>query len=301
MTNGRCTVAGHELFAGTMDDAVVAIDALRRRGGLHLVVTLNVDQILTLERDPQANEATARASIRTIDGAPVLAVAKLLGARNVHRITGADLIEAVSQSAAGRGWRVAVVGGAPGVAEHAVARLSARSGADLHAVAAPLFDDRGHDPADATIRALTSLAPDVVFVCFGAPKQELWVAQWRDRLPPAVYIGAGAAVDFAAGTRLRAPRVVQRIGGEWLWRLAQEPRRLVWRYLVRGPRFVLIAARSIAQGLQRGGVGGRSREEPHARRGLSDDRQGEAGPRASSIAGHEAHRGVRDAEASRPR
>jgi glycosyltransferase involved in cell wall biosynthesis len=98
------------------------------------------------------------------------------------------------------------------------------------------------------VARLRSLRPDIVFLCLGFPLQEAWWAHWRDRLPAAVYVGAGAAVDFAAGVRSRAPRAVQRLGMEWCWRLAQEPRRLAHRYLVRGPRFLVVAARSLRHG-----------------------------------------------------
>ena len=97
------------------------------------------------------------------------------------------------------------------------------------------------------IAQLRDVAPDIVFVCLGAPKQELWYLQWRDQLPPAVYIGAGAAVDFAADRVRRAPKLVQRIGAEWVWRLAQEPRRLAGRYLGKGPAFLFVIGRSLAR------------------------------------------------------
>lgn len=102
------------------------------------------------------------------------------------------------------------------------------------------------DPASLeVVEALASLEPDLVFVCLGSPKQDVWVSRWRAKLPPAVYIGAGAAVDFVAGTKRRAPRALQRLGLEWAFRLAQEPRRLARRYLVRGPAFAMVAVRSL--------------------------------------------------------
>jgi N-acetylglucosaminyldiphosphoundecaprenol N-acetyl-beta-D-mannosaminyltransferase len=96
------------------------------------------------------------------------------------------------------------------------------------------------------VEGIKNFAPDIVFLCLGAPKQESWFMEWRDLLPDGVYIGAGAAVDFAAGVSTRAPAQLQRLGMEWVWRLAQEPKRLAKRYLIKGPRFLVIAARSIA-------------------------------------------------------
>ncbi|MDN5573728.1 MAG: WecB/TagA/CpsF family glycosyltransferase, partial [Micrococcales bacterium] len=92
---------------------------------------------------------------------------------------------------------------------------------------------------------LAQLDPSLVYLCLGSPKQEAWFEHWRRELPAAVYVGAGAAVDFAAGARRRAPRALQMIGGEWTWRLVQEPRRMAGRYLGRGPRFLGVIARSV--------------------------------------------------------
>ena len=105
---------------------------------------------------------------------------------------------------------------------------------------------RVDDPlSQEVIDRLAQLDPSLVYLCLGSPKQEAWFEHWRRELPAAVYVGAGAAVDFAAGARRRAPRALQMIGGEWTWRLVQEPRRMAGRYLGRGPRFLGVIARSV--------------------------------------------------------
>jgi N-acetylglucosaminyldiphosphoundecaprenol N-acetyl-beta-D-mannosaminyltransferase len=93
-----------------------------------------------------------------------------------------------------------------------------------------------------TVRAAS---PDLVLVAFGAPKQELFIAEVEEALRPAVLIGIGASLDFVAGIVPRAPAWMSRTGLEWAYRLAQEPRRLWRRYLVRDPKFALIVLRSI--------------------------------------------------------
>ncbi len=96
-------------------------------------------------------------------------------------------------------------------------------------------------------KTLRDRAAEVTFICLGSPKQELWFLENRHELPPGIYVGAGAAIDFAGGAKKRAPVLAQRIGMEWVWRLAQEPRRLARRYLVDGPKFIFVVVRSVVR------------------------------------------------------
>lgn len=124
-------------------------------------------------------------------------------------------------------------------------------GPEIAAVPMPMLSDAADPASQDAIASLVAFKPDVVFVCLGAPKQERWFRVWRDKLPGGVYIGAGAAVDFAAGTKRRAPRVVQEMGLEWVWRVFQEFGRLAPRYFVKGPSFVRIAIQSTIAGRKR--------------------------------------------------
>jgi N-acetylglucosaminyldiphosphoundecaprenol N-acetyl-beta-D-mannosaminyltransferase len=94
---------------------------------------------------------------------------------------------------------------------------------------------------------LTRLRPDILLVGLGSPKQELWIDRTAARLSPAVQIGVGASLDFLAGKVRRAPAWMQRAGLEWLYRLAQEPRRLWRRYLINDPKFLLVLARTLRE------------------------------------------------------
>ena len=237
--SGLARVDGAPLFAGSMGHLLDALDRLRRTGRARLVITPNVDQILSLETDAHWRELFALADVRIADGAPVVALARSLGARDVRRLTGSDLMAVAIAEAPARGWRVAVVGGCEADAEHMAA-------GGEHVRVFPVPTIRGDfEPSRETVAALAAFAPDVTFICLGSPKQEKWFAHWRGELPAGVYVGAGAGIDFLAGRAVRAPRIVQRLGFEWTWRLAQEPRRLAHRYLVRGPRFLRIIARSL--------------------------------------------------------
>lgn len=238
-------LAGREIFTGSHEELLERIDGMRQHRRPSLIVTSNVDQLIDLEESNASLAAYRAADLVVLDGMPLVFLARSLGADEVHRHTGADLLPLLTEVSAEREWRICIIGGGPGVAEVAAERLQERyPGSSVTTVPFPMVSWVGAPEARMVITELTAAKPDIVFVCLGAPKQEQWFVQWRGELPPAVYIGAGAAVDFAAGVHQRAPRLAQQLGAEWLWRVAQEPQRLAARYLVKGPRFLLIVLRS---------------------------------------------------------
>lgn len=242
VSDGWPAVFGTPLFPGDRQDVASALEQLTASGRRHLVVTPNVDQLLLARERPELRTVFSRASLLLVDGAPLVGLARVLGAHVPIRYTGADLLPDAARLAAARGWTVVITGGARAVTEEAAAALRAAHATDLiHAVPFPEPGDVGDDAISRTLAAIVDLRPHVVFVCLGFPKQESWVLQRWSELPPAVYIGAGAAVDFAAGRVRRAPHWMRSAGVEWLWRLGREPRRLAHRYLVRGPRFLSVA------------------------------------------------------------
>lgn len=244
--DGSLTLAGEPLFWRSPAVLLERIRVMRNMAQPVLVVTPNVDQTIDLDRDPKFRGAYRDAGLRLIDGAPLTMLARLLGATGVHRHTGADLLPFLVSESEREGWTVAIAGGSAGVSGLAVARLQeAHPGAKVVSVPFPYLSVVDDPRSKEVVDELCNISADIVFLCLGAPKQEMWFTHWRSMLPPGVYIGAGAAVDFAAGTARRAPSVLRRLGAEWLWRLAQEPKRLGTRYLVKGPAFLAVVCRSI--------------------------------------------------------
>jgi N-acetylglucosaminyldiphosphoundecaprenol N-acetyl-beta-D-mannosaminyltransferase len=203
-----------------------------------------VDHVVQAESDAVFRDAYARASLSLVDGQPLLWASRLLGSPLPEKISGADLIGPLLERAGRRGWRVFLVGGMPGSANAAAKRFAASYGVRI----AGVEDGRiGLDPGPADEALLARIAearPNLILVALGAPKQELWIAARRARLDPAVSLGVGAALDFAAGAVRRAPGWMQRAGLEWLYRLAQEPRRLARRYLRDDPKFLAVLLRT---------------------------------------------------------
>ncbi|WP_431778163.1 WecB/TagA/CpsF family glycosyltransferase [Microbacterium aurantiacum] len=246
--NGTARIGGSRLFAGTMDELVdLLFDKMRRLEEPQLLITVNVDQILLLKNDADWRRVFASAKCHTADGMPVVFLSRALGARNLNRLTGADLLVSASESAAKTGARVALVGGSDSVRGRAESILRQKARAlSIAGFGLPLLASADDPQSAEAVQRLREFRPDIVFICLGAPKQELWFEHWREDLPAAMYVGAGASMDFVAGRARRAPLWAQRVGAEWVFRLAQEPRRLAHRYLIRGPQFATVILRSLA-------------------------------------------------------
>jgi N-acetylglucosaminyldiphosphoundecaprenol N-acetyl-beta-D-mannosaminyltransferase len=130
------------------------------------------------------------------------------------------------------GLRIALIGGPPGSAERAAQNLVA-SCPGLHvtwAYCPPFGFEFDAQESMTMVKTLNALDVDLVFVGVGAPKQEKWIDEHRQNLRVGALLGIGAAIEFAAGTLHRAPRILRRLGLEWAYRLIQQPRRLFWRY-----------------------------------------------------------------------
>jgi N-acetylglucosaminyldiphosphoundecaprenol N-acetyl-beta-D-mannosaminyltransferase len=229
------------------DEALAAVESLiaSREGGA--VFTPNVDHVMIAHEDERMREAYARVDLSVPDGMPLVWASRLLRAPLPERVAGSDLVPALIARAADRGWRVYFLGGAPGAAAAAAEILVGQlPGLQIVGVDAPRYDPKAPRESQADVVArVRAASPDLVFVAFGAPKQEIWIHRFRDDLRPAVMLGVGASLDFLAGKVPRAPRWMAESGLEWLYRLSREPKRLWHRYLVRDPKFLMVVGRAL--------------------------------------------------------
>ncbi|MCC3266573.1 WecB/TagA/CpsF family glycosyltransferase [Arthrobacter gengyunqii] len=245
--NDQIYLAGMPLFSGDENELKNALQSMINSDRQHLIVTANVDQAIDLADSASLYKAYERASLRLVDGMPLIVLARLLGVKNLPRHTGADLLPTAAAWSMKYGWRVAIVGGAAEIGAKAAILLCEKyPGSNISHIDFPVVSDVTAEACGAVAYSLRELDPDIVFICLGSPKQEKWMDHWSEHLPSAVFVGAGAAVDFAAGAKSRAPKSVQVLGLEWVWRLAQEPRRLAGRYLLKGPKFLLIVRNSLS-------------------------------------------------------
>jgi N-acetylglucosaminyldiphosphoundecaprenol N-acetyl-beta-D-mannosaminyltransferase len=234
-----------EIDAVSFSEALELIAELvdGRSGGV--VFTPNVDHVVKAERRPDFLRAYSRADLCLADGMPLLWASRVLGSPLPEKVSGSDLVLPLMRLAGERGWRVYLVGGRPGAAEKAAKRLVDELGVNIVGIDSPIVaPDGSGEGSEQALERLQALTPDLVLVAFGAPKQELWIDRFADRIAPAVAIGVGASLDFVAGEVRRAPVWMSRVGIEWVFRLLQEPRRMWRRYLVEDPAFVAIVVRT---------------------------------------------------------
>lgn len=232
------------LDALTAGEALERIDALVAGGAGGSVFTPNVDHVVTAEDDGAFRAAYAQASLSLADGQALVWATRLLGTPVPEKVSGSDLIWPLMQRAAAARWGVYLLGGAPGAAEAAAARLRRELGVRIAGVDAPRIAVDGDPGERAVVERVRRSGAQVVVVGLGAPKQERFIHRAAPDLGPAVAFGLGASIDFLAGRVRRAPRWISRAGLEWAFRLAQEPRRLAHRYLVKDPRFLGVLART---------------------------------------------------------
>jgi N-acetylglucosaminyldiphosphoundecaprenol N-acetyl-beta-D-mannosaminyltransferase len=225
---------GHARIDRTdFEQTVARIVQLTRSGAPAMVVTPNSDHIVALECDAALRAAYREADVVVADGMPLVWASRLLGEPLKERVTGADLMPRLCEVAADHGLKVFILGGKSGVPEEAARRLQATyAGLMVAGAYSPPFGfERDEAEDEAIVEMVANSGADFVFVCLGAPKQELWMHRHLHRFDKGVFLGIGAAVDFCAGQVKRAPRWMQVAGLEWMYRWSQNPSRLTTRYL----------------------------------------------------------------------
>jgi len=245
MTRGAstCRVLGIDCFAGDLREATALLVDHARSGEGGFVSLMNVHVAITAQRDDGVRSALGDAWKVFPDGAPISWLERRRGAQRAERVAGPDLMLAVLRESLD--LRHFLFGSTPEVLARLERRLpEAVPGLRL---AGSLGPARGQESDASTIEQVRAAKPHVVWVALGAPKQELWARRHAAALAPALLVGVGAAFDFHAGSKPRAPRWMQRAGLEWLHRLASEPRRLAWRYASTNTRFVYLAARELVR------------------------------------------------------
>lgn len=224
--------------AGFVD--LVVAEAKQGRGGW--VVTPNSDILQHARKNPEIRALLQKADALVADGMPLVWASKLQGTPlRGGRVCGSDLIYSIPAAAAKAGLGVFLLGGAGDTGERTRDRLVELSpGLRIVGTYSPPFGFEKHpEQYDAMRAALRDTKPDIVFVALSFPKGERLIQVIREAAPNAWYLGVGAAFDFVSGQIKRAPKVMQNTGTEWVFRMTQDPDRLIRRYLVDDLPYVL--------------------------------------------------------------
>lgn len=215
----------------TKPEAVKLVEDMIDSRQPHYLVTPNVDFLVQARRDVELRRILCEAHLVLCDGTPLVWASRLLGNPLPERVAGSDLVPLLIQIAAQKKYRLFLLGAKPESAQRAVTRLKAQYPELIIAGHySPPFNQLLEMDHEEIKRRIVQALPDLLFVSFGCPKQEKWVAMHYRNLGVPVTAGVGATIDFLAGEVKRAPLWMQRSGTEWIFRLVQEPRRLFRRY-----------------------------------------------------------------------
>ncbi|TWD83295.1 N-acetylglucosaminyldiphosphoundecaprenol N-acetyl-beta-D-mannosaminyltransferase [Kribbella amoyensis] len=242
--DARVDVLGIHVSVTDMDDTVDRFGKWIANDDRQLVCVSDMNALLHARADERLTEVYNTSGLTLADGMPLVWAGKKAGFGQMARVCGPDLLERVMAEAAERGWSQYFYGGADGVVEQLRDTFTAKHpGLKVAGVYSPPYRALSPQETAEVVDRINAAAPDIVWVGLGAPKQERWMADHRDRLDAAILIGVGAAFDFHTGRLDRAPVWMQKAGLEWSYRLSKEPRRLWKRYVLGIPRFCLAILR----------------------------------------------------------
>lgn len=216
----------------TMEEALQEIDKLINQNKNAYVVTPNVDHIVQLERGGELCEVYKNADLILTDGKPLIWISKWYGTPIKEKISGSDLFPQLCALAAEKGYRMYFLGAAEGVAAKAAENLMKRfPGLQVVGTYSPPFGFEKNEAEMEKIKnQIKDVKPHILIVGLGCPKQELFILQHKDELGVPLSLGLGASLDFEAGNIKRAPKWMSNCGLEWLYRIKQDPKRLIKRY-----------------------------------------------------------------------
>ena len=238
----RVNILGVDFDNYTMDEALDAGMALLEQPGPHYVVTPNPEIVEICRENEAARRAVGGAALVIPDGIGVMYGAKILGTPLKQRLPGIEFAQGLMARMARQGKSLYLLGAKPGVAEQAAERLRKDyPGLVIAGTHDGYFQDNG--PVTDAIRASGA---DVVFVCLGAPKQELWMEKNGAATGAHLLLGLGGALDVFAGVVQRAPDIFCKLGLEWLYRLLKQPSRI--GRMARLPLFLIHAVQSKGKG-----------------------------------------------------
>jgi N-acetylglucosaminyldiphosphoundecaprenol N-acetyl-beta-D-mannosaminyltransferase len=233
-------VLGVQVNAICMQQALDTLGTWIDKRDSHYVCVTPAHAVMECLHRPELYPIFNGSGLTTPDGMSIVWLLKLKGHAHVERVYGPDLMIAMFERSLREGWRHYLYGGAPGVANLLAKNMMCRfPGVQIVGTYSPPFRSLTPEEDQRVIERINDAQPDIIWVGLGTPKQECWMASHVGRVSAPVLIGVGAAFDFLSGRKRQAPRWIQKSGGEWLFRLATEPRRL-WKRYAQYPLFGLL-------------------------------------------------------------
>lgn len=229
----------------TLADALNAIGQNIQQSSGGYVCLANVHMCMEAYDDPAFAQLLRQAQLVLADGRPIYWAQKLSGCRQATQIRGYDLVLALCEKAATEGLRLGLYGGSNQQLLLQLQQQLCRLFPALNIVYsyAPLYFPAELPVDELALQLIQQQQVQILLVGLGCPKQERWMAlhqaHWPADTAAPLMFGVGAAFDYLAGSKPHAPKLLQQLGLEWLYRLLLEPQRLSGRYLKHNPRFIL--------------------------------------------------------------
>lgn len=230
----RVRILNIEVDNVNMEESIKIIEKLILKNDNSYVVTPNVDHIVKLEHDDEFKKAYENADLILADGMPLIWISKLLRTPLKEKVSGSDIFPNICKLASEKGYKIFLLGAAEGVALKASENLKVKySNLNIVGCYSPNYGfEKDKEEIKKIINLINISKPDILIVGLGAPKQEKFIFNYKDKLNVPISLGLGASIDFEAGNIKRAPKWMQKIGTEWLYRLIKEPKRMYKRYLI---------------------------------------------------------------------
>jgi N-acetylglucosaminyldiphosphoundecaprenol N-acetyl-beta-D-mannosaminyltransferase len=242
------TIFGIPFCADRKDAILNQICTLARENQASSVIFANAHVVVEAHHRPCLKSAINSASLVVPDGVPITWVLKGKGQKHADRYSGPDVMEDVLEKKPETSHFF--LGSTPETLE----RIRRRFQGTAVGFYSPPFTENGFSPEEKAkqLALIEEARPDFIWVGLGAPKQEYYVTEMASKASRGVWLAVGAAFDFYAGPKPRAPKILQKVGLEWAFRLATEPRRLGRRYLMSNPVFIKLALRELVGGSNNG-------------------------------------------------
>ena len=239
----KISMLGAGIHNVTMEDAINAVDGFIREEGLHQIITLNAEILYQAQSNARLLALVNQADLVTPDGSGIVWGADYLGSPLKERVSGIDLLWEICRMAPEKGWRIYLLGAAPGIADKAAENLQVKyPGIAIAGVRNGYFDMNNKEEIQKVLEGVQQAAADIIFIAIGAPRQEYFIADYGKDMGVKVAVGVGGSFDVVAGAVKRAPVFMQKMGIEWLWRLLCQPSR--WKRMMNLPRFVRLVKKT---------------------------------------------------------
>ena len=218
----------------TKEEAIAHIEECINTRKIGHIITPNVDQVIRIESDKYFKEIYENAELLLADGTPLVWISRWYKKPIKEKICGSDLVPDLCKLAAQKGYLIFLLGSAEGVAAKAAENLKKNNpGLRVAGVYSPPYGfEKDKNEIDKINKMLFNSKADMLFVGMGVPKQDIFIYENMNKYQIPMSFSIGATIDFEAGIQKRAPKWVNHIGMEWLYRLAHDPKRMFKRYII---------------------------------------------------------------------